>query len=234
MGSRIGFGAIGEKTSLNVRGLAAIVCRTWLTAAIAIVGVFSFVSCTSGTSDVVDLVHVRYPVDIPTLFRESIGQDLLIEVPASPEDGFHVEYFLRVPASAVKTRPHRILVEPNNSGMVDDRHTPHRDAALGAVRHGFSRGVSDSIGVPLLIPVFDRPETGWHRYTHALDRETMVSGSGPLLRIDLQLLAMIDHARALLAQANIRVNERILINGFSAAGTYRRERSPVPGRGVRS
>ena len=77
-----------------------------------------------------------------------------------------------------------------------------------------------SWGRPLLIPVFDRPETGWQRYTHALDSDTMEITDGPLRRIDLQLIAMIGHARTLLEEVGIAIDERVLMNGFSASANF--------------
>jgi pimeloyl-ACP methyl ester carboxylesterase len=73
---------------------------------------------------------------------------------------------------------------------------------------------------PLLIPVFDRPESIPTIYTHALDSDTMALTSGPLARVDLQLLAMVDHAGSILSSAGISTEDDILLFGFSVSGTF--------------
>lgn len=70
------------------------------------------------------------------------------------------------------------------------------------------------------MPCFDRPETNWEQYTHALDRDTILITDGPLARIDRQLLAMIGDAGNVLKDKNIVVNEKVLLNGFSASGSF--------------
>ena len=48
----------------------------------------------------------------------------------------------------------------------------------------------------------------------------MLIAEGPLERIDLQLIAMIEHARAMLMERDLQVQDRILMDGFSASGTF--------------
>jgi hypothetical protein len=58
-------------------------------------------------------------------------------------------------------------------------------------------------------------------YTHQLDRDTLQLEDGPLKRIDLQLLAMVDHAREEeLADIDRTFRKEIMLNGFSASGTF--------------
>jgi pimeloyl-ACP methyl ester carboxylesterase len=70
------------------------------------------------------------------------------------------------------------------------------------------------------VPAFIRPGEDWYIYTHALDRDSLANERADLKRIDLQLIAMIDHARAELAKAGIQTDEKILIQGFSASGMF--------------
>jgi hypothetical protein len=57
-------------------------------------------------------------------------------------------------------------------------------------------------------------------YTHALDEDTLKITSGPLKRVDLQLIAMIDDAKAKLANTGISVRDKALFHGFSASAKF--------------
>ncbi len=75
--------------------------------------------------------------------------------------------------------------------------------------------------MPLLVPCFPRPAAQWRVYTHALDRDTFTTDVPELSRLDRQLLAMIDDARARLSGRTGRaVDPRVLIMGFSANGMF--------------
>jgi hypothetical protein len=143
-------------------------------------------------------------------------------VAADPAAGFHADYYLYVGTSA-RRRAERegaavILVQPNNSGANSDDPELHRkDAWWTAFGR---RGVADELGAILLVPAFVRPAQDWPIYTHALDRDTLTTARADLARLDLQLLAMLDDARARLAGNGIDARGRILIQGFSASGMF--------------
>lgn len=129
----------------------------------------------------------------------SPSHDTVVEVPADPGAGFHFPYLLRLPGGDAPPAPF-LLVEPNNTGSVSDDYEVHRTAAREMVT-GSSLGhqIAAALRLPFLVPVFPRPETGWENCTHALDRDTMLLTEAPLARLDLQLAAMIRHARTVLA-----------------------------------
>ena len=141
---------------------------------------------------------------------------------ANPEAGYHADFYLYVSPSAKQMaqdgKQVTILVQPNNSGTSSDDPEIHRkDAWLtGFERHR----IVDELGVVLLVPAFIRPGEDWFLYTHALDRDTLTTDRTDLKRIDLQLIAMIDAARAELAKTNIQTDEKIFIQGFSASGMF--------------
>lgn len=141
---------------------------------------------------------------------------------ANPEAGYHADFYLYVSPSAKQMAQAgklvTILVQPNNSGTSSDDPEVHRkDAWLtGFERHR----IADELGVVLLVPAFIRPGEDWFIYTHALDRDTLTTERTDLKRIDLQLIAMIDTARAELAKTNIQTDEKIFIQGFSASGMF--------------
>ena len=143
-------------------------------------------------------------------------------VAADPAAGFHADYFLSVsPAArglAWAGRPVVILVQPNNSGTTSDDAGVHRKDAWWT---GFGRhGLADDLGTALLVPAFVRPATDWRIYTHALDRDVLTTARPDLARLDLQLLAMIDDARARLAADGLASDPAVLIQGYSASGMF--------------
>jgi pimeloyl-ACP methyl ester carboxylesterase len=81
-------------------------------------------------------------------------------------------------------------------------------------------GWADSLGSPYLVPTFPRPATDWKVYTQALDRDSLTTNLPGLVRIDLQLIAMIDDARARLAAAGTNVGPKVWMVGFSGSGSF--------------
>ena len=145
----------------------------------------------------------------------------LIYVQALPLEGFNFPYFLFIPQGIPKGRPIRLLVEPNNSGTSNDDLQFHLRRAKDQLQRGRpGRHLAEELGVPLLVPAFPRPRSDWRIYTHALDRDALLIEEGPLERIDLQLIAMIDYARAALMERGLQVQDTILMNGFSASGNF--------------
>jgi pimeloyl-ACP methyl ester carboxylesterase len=141
---------------------------------------------------------------------------------ADPGGGYHADFYLYVPPAAGRAaatgRPVTLLVQPNNSGTNSDDPEVHREDAWWMC-FGRSR-IADTLGVALLVPAFVRPGQDWVIYTHALDRDTLTTSRRDLARLDLQLLAMVDRARAVLAEEGMRVEERFLLQGFSASGMF--------------
>jgi dienelactone hydrolase len=75
----------------------------------------------------------------------------------------------------------------------------------------------------VLVPLFPRPPAPPpenNLYLHALSRASLQVRDAALARVDLQLIAMIDDARAALARAGRKIQPRVLIDGFSAAGMF--------------
>lgn len=143
---------------------------------------------------------------------------------ANSAAGFNYPYYLHIP-SEIRSGEVPLLVEPNNTGTATDDFKKHRTRAKGLVTQGSpARRIADALHVPLLVPVFPRPKSepvDWRHYTHQLDRDTLQLDDGPLKRIDKQLLAMVDHAREEeLADIDRTFRKEIMLNGFSASGTF--------------
>jgi hypothetical protein len=135
------------------------------------------------------------------------------KIEAKPEKGFNWPYLLYIPETVKSSAV--LLVEPNNSGTPSDDFTHHENRALLwlDIRSPFSH----KLEVPLLIPIFPRYDD---LYTQALDRATLLTQRENLVRIDLQLMAMIDDATIKLAGQGIRVDKRFFMMGFSASGAF--------------
>jgi dienelactone hydrolase len=145
-----------------------------------------------------------------------------VRIDPSPKDGFSYPYYLYVPNEirdpSVQKQTHTFLVLPNNTGKVAD--------ALGVHEADVKRRAAQApifasmLKVAVIMPVFPRPETDWRIYTHALDRDSMVTSKKEYARFDLQLVAMIDDARRRLKKENLTMDRRVLLNGYSAQGMF--------------
>ncbi|HEV2802397.1 MAG TPA: hypothetical protein VGW12_18135 [Pyrinomonadaceae bacterium] len=148
----------------------------------------------------------------------------LNKIEANPARGFAYPYYLHVPkamreeARGGEKKTHTILVIPNNAGKNSDDLNVHEED----VKRKFKQNaqIADRLGVALLTPVFPRPQTHWQIYTHALDRDTMTTDKKEFARFDLQLVAMIDDARARLAGEKLKFDKRVLMLGWSAAAMF--------------
>ena len=171
--------------------------------------------CLAGLFTLV-IAHAREPA--PTL---TPAKGELIEISAAPEKGFNFPYLLFLPPPADGKKYDYLLVEPNNTGRTSDDPEVHHSAATALARDSsVGNWVAKALRIPLLVPVFPRASSTKDIYTHSLDRDTILISSGPLKRLDLQLLAMIADARPRLEAKGRPVNSKVLMNGFSASGLF--------------
>ena len=151
----------------------------------------------------------------------NIGGELIKKMPTE-NSAFHFPYFLFLPESMSTSENIHLIVEPNNSGFVSDDLQKHEEKAERQATKKFYTGnyIARKLKYPLLIPVFPRSEKEWRIYTHALDRDAIMQKDNDLERIDLQMLAMVEDARNKLHELGFTVEEKILMTGFSASGTF--------------
>jgi hypothetical protein len=135
------------------------------------------------------------------------------KIAAQPEKGFNWPYLLYVPETARSSA--LLLVEPNNSGVPSDDFAFHEGMAESFlnIRSPFSYVLK----APLLVPIFPRYKD---LYTQALDRSALLTQKENLVRIDLQLIAMVDDAIERLAGKGIESNKKFFMIGFSASGAF--------------
>jgi dienelactone hydrolase len=123
---------------------------------------------------------------------------------------------LREPNAANLT--HTFLVLPNNTGKLNDSLEVHEEAVKKRV--GQAAAIAGMLKVAVIMPVFPRPESDWKIYTHALDRDSMLTDKKQYARFDLQTIAMIDDARQRLKAEGRKMDKRVLLMGFSASGMF--------------
>lgn len=136
-------------------------------------------------------------------------------VQRNPEKGFYWDYILYIPEHI---KHNRILVVPNNTGKVTDNYTIHREKAKSLIQS--KSELADSLQVPLLVPVFPRPLKEQDLYTHALDRNSILTEIEALQRLDNQLISMFNDAKELLESTVFGSDTKLLMSGFSASGDF--------------
>ena len=155
---------------------------------------------------------------------QSVGevQDEPLKIEARPGKGFAYPYYLYVPKAMREIRAqkqkHTILVIPNNAGKTDDRFEVHEADVKRKMAQ--NKTMTSQLNVMILMPVFPRPATDWRIYTHALDRDSMLTDKKQYKRFDLQLAAMIDDARRRLKAEKLKTDKRVLMLGFSASAMF--------------
>lgn len=143
-----------------------------------------------------------------------------------------------------------LVVDTTNTGPSNSFQETLTKARDEVNRQGqLSIQAAEQLWLPFLMPVFPRPDVTFHQnevnllYTHALDRDTArlhLAMADPwnapmvreafrqagfevekFLRLDLQLIAMIDHAIGYLNQYGHQVQpKKVFLAGYSASGTF--------------
>lgn len=169
------------------------------------------------------LLFVLFPFFIHSQDTDlkSFQNDSLIIIKSNPSKGFNNSYILFIPKGTPKNKMSYLLVEPNNTGKISDSMEVHKKSAIElASVSSVGNNISTYIKIPLLVPIFPRPESKPLVYTHALDRDVIFEKDKKLERLDLQLIAMIKDAQNILKDNNILTHDKVFMNGFSASATF--------------
>lgn len=159
--------------------------------------------------------------------------DTFMKFAALPEAGFNFDYLIFLPKGTPVNATSYLMVETNNSGL-NDTVAHHLKGALHAAANGVASYVARRLHLPLLVPVFPRSATHWTYYTHALDRDVLLTKEFGIERLDLQLLAMIDDAKKQLAQLQYPIKDQFFMTGFSASGTFANRFSMLHGGKIKA
>jgi pimeloyl-ACP methyl ester carboxylesterase len=141
----------------------------------------------------------------------------LLKLPPNEAEGFSWPYYLYIP-SPPGGNGHEValLIIPNNSPRNND-YEVHDAAARALARHNW--GLSRALGVVVLVPAFPRPANSYI-YTYALDRDCLTTRETGLIRLDLQLIEMIEDAREQLSHRGLATSKKVLLFGFSASAMF--------------
>jgi len=158
-------------------------------------------------------------IDEPDNQPAIIGSSTYIA--AKPSKGFNYGYYYYIPKNINGVSKKYLLVEPNNTGKVSDDIKVHDDAAYNLINSGWGKSTADELLVVLLVPVFPRPTLGnSNLHVQALTRATLQVKSGKMARVDLQLIQMINDLKDKCDAIGIKVEPKILLNGFSASAKF--------------
>jgi len=154
--------------------------------------------------------------------NQAVDPKDIIKIEANASKGFAYPYYLYVPPelrdAKLQKETQTILVIPNNTGKGNDDLGVHEaDVKKRMAQNG---AIGKLIKTAILMPVFPRPATDWRIYTHALDRDALLTGKKEFARFDVQLVAMIDDAREQLKKDKLKFDKRVLLTGFSASGMF--------------
>ncbi|MCK6649453.1 MAG: hypothetical protein L6Q66_07345, partial [Bacteroidia bacterium] len=153
--------------------------------------------------------------------KEPFLKDSVLIISKDPKKGFYNDYILFIPKGMPRNKELFLMVEPNNTGKITDSMEVHKKHAIAlASVSSVGNNISTELHIPLLVPIFPRPASKELTYTHALDRDVMLEKTPVLQRLDLQLLAMVKDAKAVLSKMNVPVAEKFFMNGFSASATF--------------
>lgn len=154
-------------------------------------------------------------------FKKDVSGTLIFTESNSAE-GFEFPYYLFIPDSCSIELEIPLIVEPNNSGFVNDDFNEHVESAENVASNDFYLGnyIAQNLNSPLLVPIFPRAKSTWEIYTHALDRDVVLQNDTKLERIDLQLLSMVNDVKKILQKKGFNIGEKIILAGFSASGTF--------------
>jgi hypothetical protein len=150
---------------------------------------------------------------------EERTKDTLMKFSANKKAGFNFEYLVYLPKGVKTGVNNYLMVETTNTGLNDTIGYHEQGARYAASKSGVGNYVAKKLQIPFLVPIFPRSQTNWTVYTHALDRDAMLSKGADIDRLDLQLLAMIEDAKKQLAQQGYLLKDKFFLTGFSASGT---------------
>ena len=157
----------------------------------------------------------------PAAMRQSTKPAQPAKIEANPQQGFHQPYLLVIPKEIRPGAP-IIVALPTPPTSTD----PAQFLAA-AQRMAVNAGpMLAQLEAPLLVPVLPRPpvragDVFTNLYIPALSRSALLAAEPPLARMDRQVLAMVDDARARLAgEHGVQLHEKAIFVGFSAGGHF--------------
>jgi hypothetical protein len=141
----------------------------------------------------------------------------LIKISANPAKGFNFGYLLSIPEGPSIRVNTTLMAEMNNTGQPEDNTDAIYDKARFYLTSSRTAKMIEELNLVYFMPLFPRYKD---LYTHALSRAALISDKKGLERIDKQFINMILDAKKQLIIRGINIDEKFILNGFSASGQF--------------
>ena len=144
----------------------------------------------------------------------------VLKVKPNPKNDFYWPFYVYIPRKVKFNSKNYLLVLPNNSHKQSNNMMIHDNDSYNYIKSNID--LSESLGVILLIPVFPRPSRESLDYgILALNRKTIIQDEyKELVRVDNQLIKMIEELKYKLNNRGIIFEDKILMEGFSGSAQF--------------
>lgn len=158
--------------------------------------------------------------------KDAIGKDNIkigdfIIVEANSDKGFNFGYVVFVPNEI--DRDTTLIVEGANTGKsLEDIRAANKDVLDSSTEvHLPIYYIASETNMPILTPLFPRVRLNNKTYyTHMLTSDVLKMEDEKFIRLDNQLIAMFEDVKDRFEKSDINIQEKFVINGFSASGKF--------------
>lgn len=150
-----------------------------------------------------------------------IGKGIIIQVPENVNVGFNFGYMLFIP-EGISNYTTLIVEGPNVTTSTSDMNLAKK-LVIDSVKsfENIIYSCNKESKFPILTPLFPRIYDGKETiYTHMLSSNSLNCSDELLKRVDIQLIHMVEDAKKRLSTNNIFIDDKIIINGFSASSKF--------------
>lgn len=165
------------------------------------------------------LVFVIFILSVSPLLCAKGAKGEILTFPSNSKAGFEWGYAIYLPKDLDTSKKLPILFTMNNSGAVNTIEEMEKRTMDEIESNRVVYEVPDALNVPMIMPFVLRKKGG-NLDPHNFNRVAFLSQDPKYKRMDLQVLAMIKDARKQLKKRGIKTHKKILIAGYSAAGSF--------------
>lgn len=145
----------------------------------------------------------------------------LYRVAPDSDRGYFWPFLVGIGNKADEAKKLTMYFETVNTGRSSNSYLFHEEQASLAMDRLFHSLRQFEEALIFVVPVFLRPKDDWRLYTHALDRDCLITDKPKYKRLDLQILSMSERAAEFLRQdKHLKVEDKFAFGGFSAAGEF--------------
>ena len=147
----------------------------------------------------------------------------LIYVEPNKEEGYNFGYFIKIFNRGTSNKV-QLIGECNNCGIANTENEAYQKTLWEIEYNGLTcKKLQSKLECSAIImPCFTRPisKDGNNIYTHMLASLAIKTNIAPIKRVDRQYANMIKSAKKLLAKLGFKVNDKIIMTGFSASSKF--------------